>query len=157
MVFVNNPTTTGLAALASTPSTKVTVTTFVEQQPVSPNSTALTTNKMAEISIVITNVKTSLIVDAFNRAAAYAQNLAVNDINPQSLVNTMENSSYFAAARVNNPNGDVTIAVNKGETVPVCSITLTSAQIRLDHLDEYFTRTSNYIAGAVDDDLNPEI
>jgi len=157
MVFVNNPTTTGLTALASTPSTKVTVTTFVEQQPVSPNSTALTTNKMAEISIVILNVKTSLIVDAFNRAAAYAQNLAVNDMNPQSFVNTMENSSYFPGAQVNNPNGDITVAVNKGETVPVCSITLVSARIRLDHIDEFFLRTSAYIVGAVDDDLNPEV
>jgi hypothetical protein len=110
--------------------------------------------RLVTLNIQVGGLKASLASATFARIFAYTQNLANNDMNPTTDVNQIPPQSNSGAVDTI-PLGTCLIKTDKSGDVDTVSLTLTANEIRLDYLDEYFSRTLSYLIAAIETDLNP--
>lgn len=113
-----------------------------------------TFGRFIRFEISILNVKTELAVATFSRVFMYVQNLANNDINPLSSANTGDIPNVIGSIGTT-PRGLCNLQINKFEIVPTANLVLSSENLRLDYMDEFFERTLTYLQAAIEEDLNP--
>ncbi|MBD2435826.1 hypothetical protein [Nostoc sp. FACHB-110] len=155
--MVNTGTTTTTTVLKSdTPEIVISLSTFTSVDTISINGVGTNTgSRFCSFEITITGVKIPLAHSTFSRVFDYVMNLANNDINPIPGLNTNPIANLvntFGAT----PKGLCNIQIDKTELVPTASLVLSSENLRLDYMDEFFNRTLTYLTSAISQDLNPD-
>ncbi|BAY15705.1 hypothetical protein NIES21_15240 [Anabaenopsis circularis NIES-21] len=153
--MVNTGTTTTTTSLKSdTPEISISLNTFTNLDPISLGENPDEGGRFCSFEIEITAVKISLAPNTFSRVFTYVINLANNDINPVPGLNT--NVIPKTGSIGTTPKGVCSIQVDKQELIPTVSLLLSSDNLRIDYMDEFFNRTLAYLIAAIAQDLNPD-
>jgi hypothetical protein len=154
--MVNTGTPTPSTPLKSdTPDISISLSTFTNTDLVSLGQSSITGGRFCSFEISVSGVKLSLANNTFERIFNYVINLANNDINPIPGLNTATIPNVPNAIGTT-PKGLCNVQVDKKEIIPVVSLVLSSQNIRLDYMDEFFQRTLAYLQLAITEDLNPD-
>ncbi|MCM0593451.1 MAG: hypothetical protein KA716_25945 [Gloeotrichia echinulata DEX184] len=150
--MVNTTTTTTATTLNSDkPSIVITVNTFIA---VSAQLDYNETFKLCKFSLSIKNVKVALAFNTFQRVFNYTQHLANNDINPLTAIQPQV-SNFMAPTEAQTPFGGVSMNIDYSQIPAVVNLDVTSNNLRLDYMDEFFTSTLEYLNLSLTNDLNP--
>lgn len=148
------PGTGEIQSKSQLPKIDITVNTFIEYVSTDNPQRTDPQTRMCIVSIKVENVQKSLAIATFTRIFDYVQNLANNDINPMGNVNVGAIADFSTFA-VTKPETGVILSIDSSQAITVCTLALNIANLRLDYMDEYFSRTLTYLTNAIANDLNP--
>lgn len=155
MVNTGTTSTSTTTPKSEVPEISVSVNTFTNLDLNSVGVSTGTSGRFATFEITITGVKTSLAYNTFSRVFNYVMELARNDMNPMTGVNTAPIFNAIGSSGTT-PKGICNLQVDKSELVSTASLFLSSENLRLDYMDEFFSRTLEYLQLAISQDLNPD-
>jgi hypothetical protein len=130
---------------SSTPKIDVLINTFLQSQ-----------SRMCVVTIKVENLQKTLAITTFQRIFNYIQISANQDINPVPDVN-LSPITAIPDPLAGQPRAQIIFSLDATELVQVCNLELYIQNLRLDYMDEYFSRTLTYLTEAVSSDLNPDI